>query len=150
MKKLFLLFNLILISVGIFCQIDTSNVLNGVVQQATQIAKEASGQDISWKILVFGSILGFLVHTIIDTIKGIKNGTNGTPVKFIWKYWIADNGYAKITTLVSLFIGSSWFSKIPVGTGGYIIMGVLAIASGFFLDKLTQFMNIDPKTTIIK
>jgi hypothetical protein len=148
MKKWFLFVGFILFSICLIAQIDTNNVINGVVQNAGQIAKDAAGQSIAWKILVFGSIFGFLVHTVINTIEGIKSDTNGSPIKMSWKYWIADNGYAKITTLVSIFIGSNWFAKIPTGTTGYIIMGVLAVVAGFFLDKLTQFMNVDPKQVV--
>jgi hypothetical protein len=147
-SKIFFLISLLFLSIGAFCQSDT---LQLVVNQSGQIAKDIIAGDLAFKVMIVCAIIGFLAHTFYDTKKGIKSTVNGTPFKFVLNYWLADNAYPKLISLVTIISGSAFLDKLlPSGTIGIIILGILSFIGGILLDWLTQWLNIDPKKTVVK
>jgi hypothetical protein len=145
MKKLlgFLsIFLLILIGMPLFAVSDTTLNVGNVSQQVSNIVQASSGHDLTWKIMFFSAIAGVLIRIIYTTVKGVKNRVNGSPMQFAFSYWVKDNILPKITTLLAFIISTNILIKLPSGTWGYIIFGILGFIGGLFIDWLTEALKL--------
>jgi len=140
-----MLFALLITSVVVFAQQVSDTTLGG---QVKEVVSTASGQDLSWKVMLFAAIAGVIVSIIYQTRKGILNTNNQSPVKFVLSYWIKDNLLPKIVTFL-VFITTTLVSlpfKLPEGTVGLIILGIVAFMGGLFIDYISDILkDISPK-----
>ena len=150
MKKLVLFLSVLFIAcMGLFAQ-DTLS-LSGVITQGTAVYNASVGYSGSFRILFFAAVLGVLLRTMLVTIKGIKSTTNGSPLKFAFSYWIADNALPKIATILTLVISSGFLGNLPTGLWAYVLFAALGLIIGYFLDYIYNFLqNINPKASAPK
>lgn len=143
--KFFLIVSLLFISITAFCQDTTQMVFN----QVPTIVKDIAANNTSFKVMIICAIVGFVLHTFYSTWKGVNSLKNGTPVKFILSYWIKDNAYPKLISIISIISGSAVLQNLlPTGITGLIILGVISLITGVALDWITQFLNMDPKQSL--
>jgi hypothetical protein len=146
MKTFFILCTLLFVAVfTAFCQVAVDST--SVVFQAAQIAKAAAAaQGVASKVMFFSALIGVIVRIVIDTWSGVTNPSNGTPIKFIFSYWVKDNALPKIATLVILLTTVLAGFKLPTGVIGMVITGIIAFVGGVFIDYVTDVLkNWSPK-----
>jgi hypothetical protein len=146
MKKLFcflsMFFITVLVGLTVFSQSDTVLNFPNVSSQVGNVIQAATGQTLTWKIMLFSAIAGVLVRIVYTTYWGVKNTFNGTPVQFMFSYWVKDNILPKITTLLAFILSTNLSVKLPEGVWSYIIFGVSAFLAGLFIDWLTEFLKV--------
>lgn len=142
----------ILSTTSLFAQ-DTIPSIGGVINQGVQVLQASKEYSTIWNILFWSTFAGVFISIIFQTVKGVKNSNNGSPMVFAWKYWIKDNALPKIATVLGFLIGNQYItellSKLPAGIVTYIIVGAIGIILGWFLDWITDALKvISPKVSV--
>jgi len=130
---------------------DTIPSIGGALNEVQNVVAASKEYAATWQVMFWCVLGGVLSSIIYQTIKGVKNTTNGSPMAFAWKYWIQDNALPKIATVLGFIIGNSYLTallaKLPNGTISLIVTGVVGYAIGWFLDWVTDFLKvISPKS----
>lgn len=150
MKQFFKLSLLLVISMVASCLFvsaqDTTLNISNVIDQGKQIVKAASGHNLTYNVFLFAAILGALGHIVYSTLKGVKNTKNGSPVQFIFSYWVKDNVLTKIVTIATFLFSFSLVVSLPTTLWAYIIAGVVGVIIGWLIDVISdQLKEILPQ-----
>lgn len=99
-------------------------------------------------LLLIGYFVGFVLRTIYDTLHGIKNKFNGSPITFIFSYWIKDNSLQKLAGILSILPISQVLSKFAITD--QLIYKILFVVFGLILGWAIDTIYDWLKTAIIK
>ena len=125
---------------------DTIPSIGGTLFEAQKALAASKEYEATWQVMFWCTLAGVISSIIYQTIKGIKNKTNGSPMTFAWKYWIKDNALPKIAAILGFLIGNTYITallaKLPNNTIFLIVTGVIGYAIGWFLDWLTDVLKI--------
>lgn len=141
LKASFLLVVAFIASVLFVSAQDTTLNIPNVIDQGKQVIQAASGHDLTYKIFLFAAILGTLIRIVITAIKGVKNKTNGSPMQFVFSYWVKDNVLSKIVTLAAFLFSFSFVVSLPQKAWVYVIAGVIGLIVGWLLDWVTDMLK---------
>jgi hypothetical protein len=130
---------------------DTIPSIGGALNEIQNTVAASKEYASTWQVMFWCTLAGVLSSIIYQTIKGVKNATNGSPITFAWKYWVKDNALPKIATVLGFLIGNSYLTallaKLPNQTIFLIVTGLVGYAIGWFLDWVTDFLKvISPKS----
>jgi len=120
---------------------DTTQVVVPDVQDVP-----ADNQATATTIMTACAIAGALFRIIVQTAKGIKNPNNDSPTSFEFGYWIKDNLLPKIMVILTFILTLTAPFKLPDSTIGIVVLGIIALVVGYFIDLLSDWMqNLSPK-----
>lgn len=151
MKKLIIfsiLATLAMITVCTYTQAQTQPDSTVVVTQPETPVQDA--QSTASMVMTALAIIGALVRIVIQTVKGVKNPDNNTPITFDFGYWIKDNLLPKVTVILTFILTLSAPFKLPDSTLGIVILGAIAFGVGYFIDYLTDIFGGIAKKQAVK
>jgi hypothetical protein len=104
-------------------------------------------------VLLVSLIIGYLTRVFINTKKAVKSKTN-TPQNFDFIFYLKDNLFKKISTIVTFIVGMPQYQKLTVFAGtktGKIVLIIFSFIVGLMIDIIySKIQSKTRNTKIIK